>query len=605
MATITGTSKNGWYLRLDYSIAQDTAKNQSTISMTLYVYDGTGYSQNEDYHEAYYILQGGKQWNPYRYDSTGLKTLGSKSVTVDHNADGTKSVTLSASWCCGFESNYTPYSLSVSETVTLPTIPRATTPSMQTATIGESVTISLPRASSGFTHTLTYAFGSASGTVATGAGSSAVWTVPLDLARQIPNSTSGTGTLTCETYNGSTLIGTKSISFTATVPETLRPTLADGWASVTYDNSGTKANGIAAWVQGYSKAVASFDGSKIGTQYGASIAGYGITYLGNTTRTSPYRTETVKTVEATVRCSVTDSRGLWAYEDFNITLNEYAMPALLGADMWRSDSEGLAADEGTYIAGAATAKYSSLGGRNSAVIRGYWKAVNGSYGEGTLLTSGQVGLVAENVSADASYVAKLEITDSLGNTAVYEEIIPTEKVAFHLKAGGNGAAFGKAAETEKCLELAEDWELKLKGMTLLNLIYPVGSIYLSVNDASPQTFFGGTWVQIKDRFLLSAGDVYTAGATGGEATHTLTASEMPCHDGHLASDVKDPDGVPEAGNYAGYLAKDKLTAYGSSGRGWNVFSGNEVHPASAGVGGGGAHNNMPPYLAVYMWKRTA
>ena len=65
--------------------------------------------------------------------------------------------------------------------------------------------------------------------------------------------------------------------------------------------------------------------------------------------------------------------------------------------------------------------------------------------------------------------------------------------------------------------------------TVLDKVYPVGSIYMSVNSTNPKTLFGGTWVQIKDRFLLAAGTTYKAGATGGEAAHTLTASEMPSH----------------------------------------------------------------------------
>ena len=64
---------------------------------------------------------------------------------------------------------------------------------------------------------------------------------------------------------------------------------------------------------------------------------------------------------------------------------------------------------------------------------------------------------------------------------------------------------------------------------LINLIYPIGSIYLSVNSTSPQQLFGGEWEQIKDKFLLSAGDTYSSGSEGGEATHTLTNDEMPAH----------------------------------------------------------------------------
>ena len=67
------------------------------------------------------------------------------------------------------------------------------------------------------------------------------------------------------------------------------------------------------------------------------------------------------------------------------------------------------------------------------------------------------------------------------------------------------------------------------GAPLLNLVYPVGSIYLSSKNTNPGTLFGGTWVQIKDRFILTAGDSYSNGATGGAATVTLTVSNMPSH----------------------------------------------------------------------------
>ena len=163
-----------------------------------------------------------------------------------------------------------------------------------------------------------------------------------------------------------------------------------------------------------------------------------------------------------MRCTVTDSRGLSAYEDFEIAIHPYAPPALTGARLYRADGDGTASDSGTHIAGRATANYSSIGGENAATIRGYWKAVGGSYGSGEALSSGVTGIISGSavISTERSYVAKLVITDSLGNTAEFEDSIPTERVAFHLKEGGNGAAFGKAAETEYVLELAEDWELK-------------------------------------------------------------------------------------------------------------------------------------------------
>lgn len=125
--------------------------------------------------------------------------------------------------------------------------------------------------------------------------------------------------------------------------------------------------------------------------------------------------------------------------------------------------------------------------------------------------------------------------------------------------------------------------------TVLNKVYPVGAIYMSVNSTNPKTLFGGTWVQIKDRFLLAAGTTYKAGATGGEATHTLTADEIPNHQHVLwypnaGGEQSAAIGYPEAGSKNTWYAEASKTG---------------------GAGGGAAHNNMPPYLAVYVWKRTA
>lgn len=127
-------------------------------------------------------------------------------------------------------------------------------------------------------------------------------------------------------------------------------------------------------------------------------------------------------------------------------------------------------------------------------------------------------------------------------------------------------------------------------------IYPIGSIYMSFSDTNPAVLFGGTWERIKDRFLLAAGDSYQAGSTGGEASHELSVTEMPSHGGHFQN---------RGGNYAAYMNQSVLSQYGDTGRGWSVQAGNEVIPATASSGSGSAHNNMPPYLTVYVWKRTA
>lgn len=128
---------------------------------------------------------------------------------------------------------------------------------------------------------------------------------------------------------------------------------------------------------------------------------------------------------------------------------------------------------------------------------------------------------------------------------------------------------------------------KIGASDLLDLVYPVGSIYLSVNSTSPATLFGGSWTQIKDTFLLGAGDDYTLGATGGEATHTLTIQEMPSHV-HETDKYYNTD---QGGN----------DFYGSNATGNKVTNANGMTAA----GGGQAHNNMPPYLVVNIWKRVS
>lgn len=130
----------------------------------------------------------------------------------------------------------------------------------------------------------------------------------------------------------------------------------------------------------------------------------------------------------------------------------------------------------------------------------------------------------------------------------------------------------------------------------LDMIYPVGSIYMSVNSTNPSTLFGGTWEQIKDRFLLSCGNTYANGATGGEATHTLTINEMPTHKHEFAVNQPDMEGDVV---FNGPAYVNSMVANNPA------YSNGNYLPYVGLNGGDQPHNNMPPYLAVYMWKRTA
>lgn len=124
-----------------------------------------------------------------------------------------------------------------------------------------------------------------------------------------------------------------------------------------------------------------------------------------------------------------------------------------------------------------------------------------------------------------------------------------------------------------------------------DLIYPIGAIYLSVSATNPAILFGGKWEQIKDRFLLAAGDTYAIGTTGGEATHKLTIEEMPSHKHQIKTNNDDWNNSPNGGNY------------GTTHDGANSWYNTNWYTENSG--GNAAHNNMPPYLTVYMWKRVA
>lgn len=118
-------------------------------------------------------------------------------------------------------------------------------------------------------------------------------------------------------------------------------------------------------------------------------------------------------------------------------------------------------------------------------------------------------------------------------------------------------------------------------------IYPVGSIYMSVNSTDPSTLFGGTWERIQGRFLFAADSAHAAGSTGGEETHTLTVDEMPSHSHKLNIDSSTGSGV-----------KHNTVTHAFS-----ITS--QLNLETENVGGDNPHNNMPPYLSVYMWQRIA
>ena len=191
-------------------------------------------------------------------------------------------------------------------------------------------------------------------------------------------------------------------------------------------------------------------------------------------------------------------------------------------------------------------------------------------------------------------LAKIPVVDKNGNLTVRNVHMLLEQAdgedALVLRGAVNQIVASVAiADLKNALGIAN-------GATVLDM-YPVGSIYQTTSSTfNPQTAWGGTWERIKDRFLLAAGTAYAGGSTGGEATHKLTTQEMPshAHTMYVNNDGSSSSWSPASGTY---LVKPDCVTTSTKNYGGAL--------AQNGAGLGQAHNNMPPYLAVYIWKRTA
>ena len=188
----------------------------------------------------------------------------------------------------------------------------------------------------------------------------------------------------------------------------------------------------------------------------------------------------------------------------------------------------------------------------------------------------------------------------------------------------NAASSAAAAATSETKIAAAVTQAVTQAVAAAKLAaHPVGSLYWSTQSTDPASLFGGTWEQIKDRFVLAAGDSYAVGATGGEATHTLAEAEMPAHK-HYATD-EDPAspggnffvswGYDGAKDWSGVRVTTKTwgSASGYTKEQWgekgpdmdNQLFAYQADRTTSSTGGGAAHNNMPPYIVAYCWKRTA
>lgn len=264
--------------------------------------------------------------NMTSYNSTIM--LIDQTITVGHNADGTKTFGLMASF--SGSGGWSPGTLTIGgNSFTLTTIPRSSSVSVGAGVIGSAITININRQSSSFKHTVRYAWGSKSGTIASNVDTSTTWTIPLDFASDIPNSTSGNGTIYVDTYSGSTLTGTQSTTLTASVPGSIKPT----FSGVSLSDLNTAAQNLIpgnTFIQIISNIKVNFSGEA--GSYGSSITGYKAEIVGKN-QTTNVNGGTLGIMNyngtVTIRASVSDSRGRWSdTRDVSVTVLEYFAPAL-------------------------------------------------------------------------------------------------------------------------------------------------------------------------------------------------------------------------------------------------------------------------------------
>lgn len=464
--SFSGSIRDGKYkLKVDWSATQSVVNNTSKITAVMYLVQGAYASLDIGSRSDNTTVIAGTShtWSSPAFANSGSKTTKMATVTsgnIAHNADGTKSVDIKATYYIRFSSETTGAyyeKIEASATVTLDTIPRATTPKLSATSVnmGSSVTITLDRASSSFTHDLEYQFAGGSWEpIATGVGTSRSWTVP-DLASSIPNTSSGTLTLRCITKNGSTEVGTKTVSMTAKVPTTAayQPTISA--VTLTEATAGLAAR-FKAFIQNKSKVTATI--TSAGAK-GSTIKTVSTTFQGKTFSGSSW-TSDILTASGTLSMTtkVTDSRGRTASKTTTFSVLAYSKPLVAEFDAYRVDSSGAQDTEGEYALITYAYSVPSLNGGNTAALKiQYKRSTESGWANlltGSALTADTTHTTGKIFTSDAQYDLRIVVTDYFDAQSTYPATLPSGAVIMDILADGSGIGIGKVAELPGVCDIA-------------------------------------------------------------------------------------------------------------------------------------------------------
>lgn len=420
---------------------------------------------------------------------------------VSNSASGTVSVRVIT--YRGYTAIYT-----ATATATL-TIPKNTS-SAVSGTIGSALSIPITKPYSGLTSTITYSFGSASGTIATTTSStSQSWTPPTSLLTQIPNSTSGTGSITITTYNGTAPCGSNSYALTLSAANSVVPTSS---LSLTRINNNSTVNGWGIYLQGYSQVQATLTGSGVSgsTIKSMSISGTGLSSSSSYSTTSATLTGTSSVLQTsgtlTYTGNVTDSRNKSATQKTqSITVVPYSQPTVSGVSLARSNAQGNLDTSGTWLKVTFTLNYSTADGHNSASVVLRYKATSDADWEPTVTVHN-----GDNVNLDLdiskNYQAQLLVSDSLNSNIASATInIPSAERVLNVNGSGSGLAIGGFSTDAGKLQVY--YPADFEGNTL-----PTINNLPFVAEAKGFALYGGTQIpansDLNDDAFIGAGTWY-------------------------------------------------------------------------------------------------
>lgn len=564
--------------------------------------------------------------------------VASGTTTVSHNADGSKSISVSASFNNADRGTYLPTTGSCSGNLTLTTIPLATTPSIDKPSLdcGSAIKISGTSASSNFSHKVYVTWNGTKiqiGTIASGTTTpSFSYTIPTAWEKNIPDSTSGIATFTLETISGSTSVGSKSVNATIKVRSGVVPSI--GTVSISDTNS--ICAGIGQYVQSQSKL--KFSIATSGNQ-GSTITSVSTKFNGQTYSGSTFTTQAIQnsgTLSYTI--TVTDSRGRTATKSGSITVVAYSPPSLTNVSAKRANS-GYAVDEssGTYALLHFKVGFTSLSNKNvtSFYIQyrtsgaSSWTKINLWDNNYTLNQDYKAGNLF--TSTTTTYEIAFGVKDKFMSDYSWQvvTVTPTYTLINFGKDGKSLTFFGQDGNSANTLTINGDLAINsvkentssakllvANGSTVMyrdwnklvnsikSAMYPVGSVYITYNNVNPGTFLGGTWERFGQGRTLVGEGTGNDGSTSMSFTPNSSDGKYKNTHYHVTSFGWDGDyfyaGRPDG---AANNAYDRTSVIPN---GYGIQTSSFIsRQVRLNWTDNRTIDNLQPYIVVFFWRRTA